>query len=502
MDIINSIATWLFKKRMHQIDLFLKYPNEVQQDTFKKLIYSAKNTEWGEKYNYSEITNYNQFKEIVPLNEYDDLKPYIQKMRNGQSNILWPGEVKWYAKSSGTTSDKSKFIPVSTESLEDCHFRGGKDMLTLYCENYENTQIFSGKSLTLSGSWKIDYPNNDTYFGDLSAIILQNLPILAEWARTPSLDIALMDNWEEKIEKICEETIPENVTSLAGVPSWILLILKNIIEKTKANSISEVWPNIEVFFHGGVNFFPYKTQYKEIINKPDFRFWEIYNASEGFFGLQLEKESEDLLLMLDYGVFYEFIDVEDLSKKTIVLDEIIVGKNYEVIINTNSGLWRYKIGDTISFTSNNPYLFRITGRTKNFINAFGEELMIDNAEKAIDVACKKCDCLVKEYTAAPLFFTSSNSGAHEWVIEFEKKPENLIFFAEILDNSLKSLNSDYEAKRFGNMILGFPKITSLNNGVFYTWLKQNNRLGGQYKVPRLMNNRKIIEEIILINQNI
>ena len=501
MDIINSIATWFFKKRMHQIDLFLKYPHEVQQDSFKKLIYSAKNTEWGEKYNYSEISNYNQFKERVPINEYDDLKPFIQKMRNGQSNILWPGEIKWYAKSSGTTSDKSKFIPVSLESLEDCHFRGGKDMLTLYFENYENTQILSGKSLTLSGSWKIDYPNNDSYFGDLSAIILQNLPILAEWARTPSLDIALMDNWEEKIEKICEETIPENVTSLAGVPSWILVILKNILEKTKRTSISEVWPNIEVFFHGGVNFFPYKTQYNEIINKPDFRFWEIYNASEGFFGLQMQKESEDLLLMLDYGVFYEFIDVEDSSKKTIVLDEIIVGKNYELIINTNSGLWRYKIGDTITFTSNNPYLFRITGRTKNFINAFGEELMIDNAEKAIDTACKKCDCLIFEYTAAPVFFSTNNSGAHEWLIEFEKEPENLIFFAEVLDNSLKALNSDYEAKRFGNMILGFPQITSLKNGIFYKWLKQNNRLGGQYKVPRLMNNRKIVEEIILINQD-
>lgn len=500
MDIINSIATWFFKKRMHQIDLFLKYPHDVQQETFKKLIYSAKNTQWGEKFGYSEITNYHQFKERVPLNDYNDLKPYIQKMRNGQSNVLWPGEIKWYAKSSGTTSDKSKFIPVSIESLDDCHFRGGKDMLTVYCENYENTQIFSGKSLTLSGSWKIDYPNNDTYFGDLSAIILQNLPMLAEWARTPSLDIALMDNWEEKIEKICEETIPENVTSLAGVPSWILLILKKILEKTKRTSISEVWPNIEVFFHGGVNFFPYKLQYKEIIKKTDFRFWEIYNASEGFFGLQMNKDSEDLLLMLDYGVFYEFIAVEDPSLTTITLDEIIIGKNYELIINTNSGLWRYKIGDTIKFTATNPYLFRITGRTKNFINAFGEELMIDNAEKAIDIACKKCDCSVKEFTAAPVFFSENNSGAHQWLIEFEKEPENIIFFSEVLDNSLKALNSDYEAKRFGNMILGFPQITALENGTFYTWLKNNNRLGGQYKVPRLMNDRKIIDDIIALNQ--
>jgi hypothetical protein len=500
MDIINSIATWFFKKRMHQIDLFLKYPHDVQQEALKKLIYSAKNTEWGEKYGYSDILNYQQFRERVPLNEYDDLKPYIQKMRNGQSDILWPGEIQWYAKSSGTTSDKSKFIPVSLESLEDCHFSGGKDMLTLYCENYENTQIFSGKSLTLSGTWKIDYPNNDSYAGDLSAIILQNLPLLAEWARTPSLDIALMDNWEEKIEKICEETIPENVTSLAGVPSWLLLILKKILQKTQRNSIAEVWPNIEVFFHGGVNFFPYKTQFNDIINKSEFRFWEIYNASEGFFGLQMQKDSEDLLLMLDYGVFYEFIDIEDSSKKTISLDEVILGRNYELIINTNSGLWRYRIGDTISFTSTNPYLFRITGRTKNFINAFGEELMIDNAEKAIDSACKKCECLIKEYTAAPIFFSDNNSGAHEWLIEFEKEPENLTFFAEVLDNSLKALNSDYEAKRFGNMILGFPQITTLSIGVFYEWLKQNNRLGGQYKVPRLMNNRKIADEIILINQ--
>lgn len=496
MEIINSIVSWLFKKRLHQIDLFIKYPEEVQHETLKRLLKAARNTEYGKKFGFDDIIHYQDFKNKVPLNSYEELKPWIEKMRMGNENVLWPGEVKWFAKSSGTTSDKSKFIPVSFESLEECHFRGGKDMITLYCENYEQTQIFTGKSLTLSGTWQPDELNNEASAGDLSAILLQNLPFLAEMARTPSIEIALLDNWDRKIEKITDSTINENVTSLAGVPSWILVILQNILIKTGKKHIKEVWPAIEVFFHGGVNFSSYRERYHEIIGKEDFNYWEIYNASEGFIGLQFEKEKSDLLLMLDYGIFYEFLDTEEQFAEPVSISDVVVGKNYEMIITTNAGLWRYRIGDTIQFTSLNPIKFTITGRTKSFINVFGEELMVHNAEKALESACKKTHAIIKEYTAAPVFFEKSKSGAHQWIIEFEKQPDNEQYFMEILDNSLKSLNSDYEAKRFGSYILGFPQLVNANEGTFYKWMEKNKRLGGQYKIPRLCNDRKIAEEIL------
>jgi hypothetical protein len=492
------------KKRMHQIELFMKYPHEVQREGFTKLIKAAADTQWGKQYHYKEIDNTKQFAERVPLQDYDSLKPYIDKMRKGEQHVLWNTEVKWFAKSSGTTNDKSKFIPISTESLEECHFKGGKDMLSIYCNNFPDTQLFTGKSLTLAGSLRTVQGLETAYDGDLSAVIVQNLPLLAELARTPNPEITLMEGWDDKIEKLAEATINENVTSLVGVPSWMLILLRHIISKTNKKNILEVWPNLEVYFHGGINFNPYVQHFKNIIPK-DLFYLETYNASEGFFGIQDQINSKDLLLMLDYGIYYEFIPFQQnasKSNRTILLQEVELGKDYAVVISTNGGLWRYQIGDTIQFTSLNPYRFKIVGRTKHFINAFGEELMIDNAEQALLIACEKTNAAIVEYTAAPIYFGDKESGAHQWLIEFENAPDNLLFFSELLDNALKNLNSDYEAKRYGDLLLKPPVVLSAKKGTFFNWLKSKNKLGGQFKVPRLSNERTIIDEILnLINTN-
>jgi hypothetical protein len=491
------------KKRMHQIELFMKYPHEVQSEGLNKLLKAAAETEWGKLYNYKDIDNGLQFANRVPLQDYDSLKPYFDKMRKGEQQILWNTEIKWFAKSSGTTNDKSKFIPISTESLEECHFKGGKDMLSIYCNNFPETQLFTGKSLTLAGSLRTAQGLETTYDGDLSAVIVQNLPLLAELARTPNSEITLMEGWDEKIEKLAEATINENVTSLAGVPSWMLILLRHILDKTNKKDIHQVWPNLEVYFHGGINFNPYINHYKNIITK-DIFYLETYNASEGFFGIQDQVNSKDFLLMLDYGIYYEFIPFYQNGQKsdqTILLQEVEINKDYAVVISTNGGLWRYQIGDTIQFTSTNPYRFKILGRTKHFINAFGEELMIDNAEQALTIACEKTEATIVEYTAAPIYLGHKESGSHQWLIEFEKAPNDIHFFAELLDNALKNLNSDYEAKRFGDMLLKPPVLIVAKKGTFFKWLKSKNKLGGQFKVPRLSNERTIINEILLIMNN-
>ncbi len=499
MALINSVLNWVIKKRIHQIELFMKYPHEVQSEWFKKLIITAKDTEWGRKYDYRSIQSVEQYKERVPLNNYESLKPYIEKLRLGEQNLLWPSDILWFAKSSGTTSDKSKFIPVSTEALEECHFKGGKDMLSLYVNNFPNTALFDGRGLAMGGSHTINEINNASYYGDLSAIIIENLPFWAEFIRVPKKSVALMSEWEAKIEKLAEDTIPHNVTNLSGVPSWMLLLLKRILEKTGKMNILEVWPNLEVYFHGGVNFTPYIEQFKKLIPSSSMNYMETYNASEGFFGLQDRSSSKAMLLMLDYGIYYEFIPVNELDKedpKVLGLHEVRQDINYAMVISTNAGLWRYIIGDTIIFTSLNPYRIKITGRTKNFINAVGEEVIIDNAEKAILIACRKTHAVVSDYTAAPIYFGDNKNAAHEWLIEFETEPDDLNYFAETLDNALKSLNSDYEAKRYQNMILREPLVRKVPSMTFYRWLKSKGRLGGQYKVPRLSNDRKYIEEIM------
>lgn len=499
MPIINSIATWWMKKRMHQIELFMKYPFDVQDECLNKLLTSAKDTEWGKNYNYENIHNHEQFKKNVPIQDYETLKPFIDRVRRGEQNVLWNTEIKWFAKSSGTTNDKSKFIPVSEESLEDCHYNGGRDMIAIHCALHPETQLFTGKNLALAGSLVTDnFGEHESQNGDLSAIVIDNLPMWAEFFRAPDLSIALMDKWDEKLDKIANSTVNENMVSLAGVPSWMLLIIHRVLAISGKKSIAEVWPNLEVYFHGGVNYAPYKEQFKNLFKKPDMNYLELYNASEGFFGIQDQQDSEELLLMLDYGIYYEFLPMNEIgtnASETVTLDEVDLDKNYALIISTNAGLWRYMLGDTIKFTSLVPFRFKITGRTKHFMNAFGEEIIVDNADKALGIACEKSGARINEYTAAPVYMKDNKNGAHEWFIEFEKEPDSIEYFTELLDNALKSINSDYEAKRYQNLALKLPLIKSLPKGTFYKWLESKNKLGGQHKVPRLSNDRKYVDEI-------
>ncbi|MES2139061.1 MAG: GH3 auxin-responsive promoter family protein [Bacteroidota bacterium] len=505
MTILNSIASWWMKKRMHQIELFMKYPNDVQNECLRKLVTSAKDTDWGRFHDYKNIQNHEQFKSTVPIQDYDTLKPFIDRVRRGEQNVLWNTEVKWFAKSSGTTNDKSKFIPVSKESLDECHYNGGRDMLSIYCSLYPETELFTGKNLGLGGSLETDnFGSYESQNGDLSAIVMNNLPMWAEFFRSPDLSIALMDKWDEKVEKLSNAIIDENIISLAGVPSWMLLIMKRVLEITGKKSIGEVWPDLEVYFHGGVNFNPYKEQFKTIFNKPDMNYLELYNASEGFFGIQDQRNSNEMLLMLDYGIYYEFMPVNELGvsdSKTLSLDEVEIGKTYALVISTNAGLWRYMLGDTIQFTSLDPFRFKITGRTKHFMNAFGEEIIVDNADKALSIACEKSGAQIKEYTAAPVYMQGNENGAHEWLIEFETQPSTIEYFTEMLDNALKSINSDYEAKRYQNLILKQPIVRSLPRDTFYKWFESKNKLGGQHKVPRLSNERKHVEEILQLISN-
>ena len=496
--LFNSIASWILKKRIHQMELFMKYPNEVQNELLHELIKKASKTETGKLYDFKTIKSYNIFKSRVPLCNYDDIELNIERCRKGEQNIFWPSNIKWFAKSSGTTNSKSKFIPLSLEALEDCHYKAGKDMLSLYYNNNEDSQLLTGKSLRLGGSNEL-YNKNDSYFGDLSSIIIQNLPFWAEFSSTPSNKTSLMPEWETKMKAIVAESISEKVTSLAGVPSWMLVLLQNVLKETKKKTISQVWPDAEVYFHGGVSFKPYRELYKGLFTKKDFRYYEIYNASEGFFGIQDHNHSDELLLMLDYGIFYEFIpikgDKEDDSD-IIPLSEVALKTNYSIVITTNSGLWRYKIGDTIQFTSLSPYRIQVTGRTKHFINVFGEELIIDNAEKALERVSAKTKSIISNYTAGPIFMEKDSQGAHEWIIEFEKEPENLNRFSSLLDEALQEENSDYEAKRYKNMTLHSLKVHKAKKGLFYEWLSKKGKLGGQHKVPRLSNSREILEELL------
>jgi len=497
LTIINSFASWVLKQRIHQIELFLKYPNEVQEELLMNLIRLSENTLVGKKYDYFSIKNYKNFTERVPISTYEDLEPLIELTRKGEQNIFWNSPIKWFAKSSGTTNAKSKFIPVSNEALEDCHYKGTKDLLCLYLNNNENSELFLGKSLRLGGSSQI-YEDNNTFFGDLSAILIENMPIWAEYSSTPSNKVSLMSEWETKIAAIIHETKNENVTSFAGVPSWLLVLMNKMLEETGKGNLLEIWPNLEVYFHGGVSFDPYREQYKRILPKNDFKYYEIYNASEGFFAIQDLNNSNDLLLMLDYGIFYEFIPMDTFGKENQIavrLEDVVLDKNYAIVITTNSGLWRYMIGDTVRFTSLSPYRIRVTGRTKHHINVFGEELMVENTDKAIAITCKITDTEVVDYTVAPVFMIDKEKGAHEWIIEFKKNPENREQFQKILDQTLQSLNSDYEAKRHNNMTLN-PLILHLARPhLFYDWLKEKDKLGGQHKIPRLSNQRDYLEQL-------
>jgi hypothetical protein len=495
--IINSIATWVLKQRIHQIELFLKYPHEVQEELMMNLLRSAEDTVIGQKYDFGSIKSYQAFSERIPVSSYEDLEPMIELTRKGAQNVFWNTPIKWFAKSSGTTNAKSKFIPVSNEALEGCHYKGSKDLLCMYLNNNENSEMFLGKSLRLGGSSQI-YENNNTYFGDLSAILIENMPIWAAFSSTPSNKISLMSEWETKLTAIINETKTENVTSFAGVPSWMLVLLNRILTETGKESLSDLWPNLEVYFHGGVSFEPYREQYQKILPQQHFKYYEIYNASEGFFAIQDLNYSNDLLLMLDYGIFYEFIPMDTfgtLNQKVIRLADVELYKNYAVVITTNAGLWRYLIGDTVRFTSLDPYRIRVSGRTKHYINVFGEELMVENTDMALAKTCSIFNCEVTDYTVAPVFMKDKEKGAHEWMIEFKKHPEDMALFQKSLDENLQSLNSDYEAKRYHNMTLNPLKVNVARGNLFYDWLKENNKLGGQHKIPRLSNERDYLEQL-------
>ncbi|MEX1240934.1 MAG: GH3 auxin-responsive promoter family protein [Cyclobacteriaceae bacterium] len=489
------------RKRIHQIELFMKYPHDVQDEIFKKLIKEASTTEFGKKYGFSDIETASQFRERVPIFTYEELFPYIKRLMRGEQNILWPTEITWFSKSSGTTNQRSKFIPVSQEALEECHFKGGKDLISIYVNNFPDTKLFDGKGLAVGGSHQInEYDSSESsYYGDVSAVIMQNLPPWAQFIRTPSLETALMGNWEEKIEKMAVETASVNVTNISGVPTWTALLIQRIVELEKKDNILEVWPDLEVFFHGAVAFKPYRTLFEKLIPKPGMRYVEIYNASEGFFGIQDQKDSEEMLLMLDYGIYYEFIPVEDLQNeypRAIGLAEVEVNKNYAMVISTNAGLWRYNIGDTVRFTSTSPYRIKISGRTKHFINAFGEEVIIENAEYAINKACEETSAVIDNFTAAPVFLERGKKGGHEWIIEFKARPKSMEQFTLILDETLREINSDYDAKRQHDLALVAPKINSVRAGTFYDWMKRRGKLGGQNKVPRLFNTREYLDDIL------
>ncbi len=497
MSVFNSILFLLFSRRYQKIEFFKKHPFEVQTKVLKSLLKRAAKTEWGRLYNYQALETVADFRKKVPLQKYEDLWPYIERMQAGVKDVLWPGEVKSFAKSSGTTSAKSKFIPVSSESLQSCHYQGGKDIITFYKRAQANSRLFSGKTLSLGGTQQKNKGN--IYCGDLSAILMSNLPFWVQFVRTPNLNTALLSEWEEKLEKIITESKDQNITCLVGVPSWMLVLLQKLVQKTGHNNILEIWPNLELFIHGGVSFEPYREQFKKLIPSGQMNYFEVYNASEGFFAMNEKPGDEDMLLMLDYGIFYELIPIEGVDKtkpQVIGLDQAELGRNYALVISTNGGLWRYQIGDTIIFTSLKPFRIKISGRTKHFINVFGEELMVGNTDKALEITCIKTGASVREYTVAPIFMADNKSGSHQWLIEFNQEPEDFSYFCYLLDQTLQSLNSDYEAKRYKNITLSTPNIIKVRSGLFYDWLKQKNKLGGQNKVPRLANSREYIEALL------
>jgi hypothetical protein len=499
VSLLNVILKNVLKRRISQIERFIKFPHETQQDLMIRLVSQAKNTEWGNKFGYKDIHSIDEFRSRVPVSTYEDIFPYIERLMKGEQNILWPSEITWFSKSSGTTNSKSKFIPVSKEALHDCHYKGGKDLISMYFNNYPESHMFKGKGLAIGGSYVANPMNSKSYYGDVSAVIMQNLPLWAQFVRTPNRKIALMDEWESKIEMLAKATIQKNVTNISGVPTWTIILLERILQITGKKNILEVWPEFEVFFHGAVAFNPYKNIFKKLLPDDKINYIETYNASEGFFGIQDRLHSDEMLLMLDYGVYYEFIPAEEYENenpRTIGLHEVELNKNYAMVISTNAGLWRYKIGDTIRFTSISPYRIKISGRTKHFINAFGEELIIENAETAITKASNKTGSSINDFTAAPVYFDDNRKGSHEWVIEFSKEPHNLNDFSTILDEALKEVNSDYEAKRYKDIALQKPLVRKVPQGTFYNWMKKRGKLGGQNKVPRLSNTRDYIEDLL------
>lgn len=500
MSFLSKTISRLARLRLWRIENWTNHPVAAQREVLQHLITSAQYTEIGKKYGFNKIFTLKEFKSKVPIVSYEDIQPYIQRMMNAEENILWNEPISWFAKSSGTSSDKSKFIPISSQSLQDNHFQANKDVLTNYYKNFPGSNLLTGKGLVVGGSHQINKMNDDIQYGDLSAVLMQNSPFWGQWIRTPELSIALLDEWEDKLEKLALATADENVTSLAGVPTWTLLLLKRVLEIKNKETIAEVWPNLELYINGGVSFIPYRQHFEKIIGKK-INYLEVYNASEGFFAAQEKPDDDGMLLFTEHGVFYEFMPAAEFGKDkpdTVGLKDVQLHKNYALVISTTGGLWRYVIGDTIQFTSINPYKIKVSGRIKHYINAFGEEIIVDNSDHAIAEASKKTNAIVSDYTAAPVYFSDAENGAHEWLIEFEKEPDSLELFTKELDKALQNVNSDYEAKRQKNIALRLPRVKALPKGSFNKWLHSKGKMGGQHKVPRLSNERKFVEEILAL----
>jgi hypothetical protein len=498
MKLFSPALSRIARLRLNTIDQWMNDPVGTQRHVLQHLVTSAQYTEFGRKHGFNKTFTTRAFKQAVPISDYDTLKPYIERMMAGEENILWNTPVEWFAKSSGTTSDRSKFIPISQESLDENHFQGSKDAITLYYKNFPESDLLTGKGLVIGGSHQVGQLSENIQYGDLSAVLMENTPFWGHWIRTPQLSIALMDDWETKIEALAQSTMQENVTSVSGVPTWTLVLFKRILELTGKQTIKEVWPNLELYFHGGVSFVPYREQFERIVGGP-INYLDIYNASEGFFSVQIHPDEDGMLLMLNHGIFYEFMPVEEHGNeqpKTVGLKDVVVSKNYAPVISTTGGLWRYLLGDTIQFTSVFPFRIKVSGRLKHYINAFGEEVIVDNSDKAIATACERTGAIVSDYTAAPVYFGEHNNGAHEWLVEFEKAPEFLPQFIYELDTALRSINSDYDAKRHKDIALSLPLLKPLPTGTFCKWLRHKGKLGGQHKVPRLSNDRKYVEEIL------
>jgi len=499
MGILSPALKGFMRLRQSAIENFIGSPEDAQMKEFHSLIGSARFTEWGKRYDYDSFNSISDFQKAVPISDYDSLKPFIQRIMEGEQNVLWPSEINWFAKSSGTTSDKSKFIPVSKEALVDNHYRGARDVLALYFREHTDSKLMNGKGLAIGGSHQVNQLSENSFCGDVSAVMMQNMPVAGHLLRTPDMSIALMNEWEEKIEMMARATMQENVTFIAGVPTWTIVLIKRIFELAGTDNLLDVWPNLEMYIHGGVSFTPYREQFKSFIHSPNMRYRETYNASEGFFAVQDVDDAEGMLLAVAHGIFFEFIPMEEWGKEhpqTLTLPEVETGRNYALVVSTNAGLWRYVIGDTIQFTSLNPYRIKVSGRLKHYINAFGEEVIVDNSDAAIAAASKDTGAIVNDYTAAPVYMTGESNGAHEWIIEFDHLPVSLDTFVESMDKHLQRINSDYEAKRHKDIALRRPVVHQMPKGGFNRWLKAKGKLGGQHKVPRLSNERHWLEEIL------
>lgn len=501
---LTSLLRPIFMKRIKESGNFEKYEDEIQFAQLKKLLKSATETEYGKRYGFKHIYNYNDYRRQVPLVHYEDIRDYVMRMLKGEKDILWHGVVKNYAQSSGTSDGKSKYIPITQEGFRHCHYQGTFDTVAHYLKLNPGSRVFDGKAFILGGSFANEiHPGNNVKVGDLSANLIDRMNPLANLVRIPSKQIALLEDWSVKLPALVEASLNQNVTNISGVPSWFLSVIKEVLKRKGVDNIHDVWPNLEVFFHGGISFRPYREQYNAITDCSKMHYLETYNASEGFFAVQTSWDSPGMMLIPDSGIFYEFIPLSETDKEypeTVAIDGVEKGKTYELVISSSNGLWRYRLGDTVRIEQTNPVKITIAGRTKHFINAFGEELMVYNADEALERTLKECGGAIANYTVAPVFATRTSKGRHEWLIEFEQMPDNMEQFAETLDRHLKEANSDYEAKRFQNLFIDRLTIVTARHGIFDEWLKnRGGKLGGQRKIPRLSNDRTIMEELLKLN---